>query len=73
MPNQSIILSVPEMHCASCPKLIKVTLSELDGVVDVSASLDTKTVTVEFDPSLTSPKLLIDAIEEVGYTAKPQI
>lgn len=72
MTNQNIILSVPDMHCTSCPKLINMTLSEMDGVIQVNSSLDTKTVTVNINPDITTPQLLIEAIKEIGYTAHTQ-
>lgn len=69
MSNQNITLSVPDMHCDSCPKLVKITLLEIDGVVEVSASLETKTVIINFDPQKTSIPTLINSIKEIGYIA----
>ncbi|MFA4827012.1 MAG: heavy-metal-associated domain-containing protein [Candidatus Shapirobacteria bacterium] len=69
MSNQNITLSVPDMHCDSCLKLIKITLLEIDGVTEASASLDSKTVVVNFDPQKTSTDALINSIHEIGYTA----
>lgn len=69
MSNQNITLNVPDMHCDSCPKLIKISLLEIDGVDEASASLDTKTVVVNFDPQKTSTVSLINSIHEIGYTA----
>ncbi|MFA5828444.1 MAG: heavy-metal-associated domain-containing protein [Candidatus Shapirobacteria bacterium] len=69
MINENITLSVPDMHCDSCPKLIKITLMEMEGVEEVSASLDSKTVVVSFDPRKTSTEALISSIKEIGYTA----
>jgi copper chaperone CopZ len=72
MTTQITTFSVPDMHCASCPKLIKLTLEDLKGVGEVDASLDTKTVTVNYDPSLVTLELLISTIKEAGYTTTPQ-
>jgi len=69
MSNQNITLNVPDMHCDSCPKLIKITLMEMDGVEEVSASLESKTVVVSFDPKQTTTSVLINSIKEIGYTA----
>jgi copper chaperone CopZ len=69
MTNQNVTINVPDMHCDSCPKLIKISLLEIDGVVEVSASLDSKTVIVNFDPQKTSTDVLINSIHEIGYTA----
>ena len=69
MSNQNITLNIPDMHCESCPKLIKITLLEIDGVIEVSASLETQAVVVSFDPQKTSTSMIIDSIKEIGYTA----
>lgn len=69
MSNQNITLNIPEMHCESCPKLIKITLLEINGIDEVSASLDTKTVVVTFDPKKISIASIISSIDEIGYTA----
>jgi copper chaperone CopZ len=69
MSNQNVTLSVPDMHCDSCPKLVKITLLDIDGVVEASASLESKTVVVNFDPQKTSTDALINSIHEIGYTA----
>lgn len=69
MSNQNATFTVNDMHCSSCPKLIKMSLSEISGVQSVDASLENKTVKVFFDSSKTSPPLLIKTIEEIGYTA----
>lgn len=67
--NQTTTFKVPDMHCDSCPKLIKITLLEIEGVNEVSASLDSKTVVVNFDPQKTSTDALINSIKDIGYTA----
>ena len=68
----NITLNVPDMHCNSCPKLIKITLLEIDGVAKASASLDARTVIVDFDPQKTSTASLISSLREIGYTASLQ-
>lgn len=72
MSIQQTILNVPDMHCESCPKLIRLSLLEIDGVVSVSPSLETKTVVVDFDSQKTSTNHLINSIHEIGYTATLQ-
>jgi len=69
MSNQKVVFGVEDMHCESCPKLIKITLEEINGVVEVGTSLESKTVEVSYDPSKTSVGLLMTAIGEIGYTA----
>lgn len=60
---------VSDMHCESCPKVIAMDLEDTPGVATVNASLQTKKVDVEFDPTLTSPDKLIEVIKTSGYTA----
>lgn len=57
------------MHCPSCPRVIKMDLEEAPGVTSVIASLDTKSVIVEYDPSIQTPQSLIGIIKTSGYTA----
>jgi copper chaperone CopZ len=44
-------------------------LEDKPGVVAVNASLDTKLVVVEYDPSNISVPELISSIKDSGYTA----
>ncbi len=69
MSNKNVTFNVSDMHCASCPKVIKLSLLEIEGVQSAEASLDDKTVKVFFDTAKTNTPLLIKAIEEIGYTA----
>lgn len=66
---QTLKLSIPDMHCSSCPKLITLTLSEIPGVISANASLETKQAVVEYDNTLVTPDQLIGAIKEIGYPA----
>lgn len=67
--SKQVVLSVPGMHCASCPKIISMGLKEHKGVTSVAASLDTKKVTVDFDPSKTNLNNLVTNIKDSGYDA----
>ena len=67
--SKQVILSVPDMHCASCPKVISLGLKDLKGVTSVAASLDTKKVTVDFDPSKIKITDLVFNVKESGYAA----
>jgi copper chaperone CopZ len=72
MNLQKITLNVPDMHCPSCPKIIQLTLLEMNGILGVDASLESRTVDVEYDPALIQPSLIIEAIQKLGYTPQPQ-
>lgn len=70
MTTQKTILSIPEMHCESCPKLVKITLLEIPGIISVSVSLETKKAVVDYDSSVVGTSQMIKAISEIGYEAK---
>lgn len=70
--SKQVILSVSDMHCPSCPKLITIGLKDQKGVTSVAASLENKQVIVDFDPSKIKITDLIANVKESGYTAIPQ-
>jgi len=70
---QKVTFKVEDMHCESCPKLIKMDLEETPGVMAVNATLATKTVTVEYDEVMTNVDKLVEVIKNSGYTAAPLV
>jgi P-type Cu+ transporter len=67
-PSGHIELAVTGMSCASCAARIETKLNRLDGV-SATVNYATERATVEFDPSLVQPDLLVAAVEEIGYGA----
>jgi Cu2+-exporting ATPase len=59
--------------CGGCLKTIETALSETTGVSNARANLSARRVTVTFDPSETSPELVIAAIKAAGFSAAPLI
>jgi len=73
MPQiKKIALDIAGMHCNSCASGIQMVLQSTDGVVNASASYDTKKGEVEFDEEKTNLENIIKAIEQLGYKAKVQ-
>lgn len=66
--SQNIIFFVPDMHCDSCPKVIKLSLEEIPGVQSAEASLSTKKVTVVFYPTQVTSETLFQVIKDTGYS-----
>ncbi|HHQ15101.1 MAG TPA: copper chaperone [Chromatiales bacterium] len=64
---EQIQLKVEGMTCGGCVKSIQNALSARDGVSDTKADLDSKTVTIEFDPARIQKDGLISAIEDAGF------
>ena len=63
--SETLIYSVPAIHCAHCATSIREEVSGVAGVEDIAVDLDRKVVTVtgrELDDAA-----LRAAIEEAGY------
>jgi Cu+-exporting ATPase len=57
------------MTCAACQARVQRTLSRQPGVRDAAVNLMTRTASVTYDPSSSSPQQLVDAIRSTGYGA----
>ena len=68
--EQTITLSV-EMWCASCPYIIKRTLAQVPGVLEVKVSFDDQVAIVRFDDGRTSVTELTQATANVGFPSEP--
>src|ERR1700704_5620688 len=64
-----IELPIGGMTCAACASRIERKLNRLEGVA-ASVNYATETATVEFDPARVSPEVLVDAVAQVGYSAR---
>ncbi len=64
---EQIQFKVEGMTCGGCVKSIQNALSNRDGVVDTKADLESKTVTIEFDPAKIQKAGLAEAIEDAGF------
>lgn len=58
------------MHCQKCVDKLTDKLSFLKGVEDLKISLDSKTVTITYNPAKTDEVTLQKAIEKCGYSAR---
>src|SRR6476659_7437356 len=58
------------MHCAGCSARVQSTLEHAPGVAAANVNLMTGSATVEYDPSTTTPELLVETIRETGYGAE---
>lgn len=59
------------MTCQSCVKSVTDGLSSLDGVKNVSVSLQNSSATVNYDPSVINESQLVEAIEDCGFDTTP--
>jgi copper chaperone len=67
MLSETVVFTVPGIHCAHCAMSIREEVSEVDGVEDVAVDLDTKLVTIRGRPL--DDAALRAAIAEAGYEA----
>ena len=70
LPSTKLQLTITGMHCASCVKLIEMSLKSVKGVKEANVNLATEKATVSFDPTLTDSTALINAVQDSGYQAK---
>jgi mercuric ion binding protein len=68
--EQAVTLSV-KMWCPSCPYIIKRTLAQVPGVLDVKVSYDDQVAIVRFDDDKTDVTLLTQATADVGFPSEP--
>jgi copper chaperone len=61
------LFQVPEVHCAHCKSSIEGALNPLEGVNEAKVDIDTKVVTVDFDPGVVPQDKLVEAINGAGY------
>lgn len=70
--TKKVNLAISGMHCASCASGIQMVLQNTNGVLNASASYDTKKGEVEFDDEKTNIDNIVKAIEQLGYKAVEQ-
>lgn len=64
---QRVELTVEGMTCGGCVNSIQNALNGRDGVSNAAADLDSKLVTIDFDPSVIQREGLVQAIEDAGF------
>jgi copper chaperone CopZ len=56
-----------EFHCAGGKATIESEIGKLQGVKSVVADLETKVVTIQYDPAKQNQESLVAAIEKTGH------
>ena len=65
----TITLNIPEISCGHCTSSIESALKELAGIQSVTTSIENKTATVEFAEDQIALEAVIEAIDNIGFTA----
>lgn len=60
-----------EFSCPSCIQKIETKLTGLDGVESAEVKFSSGRIIAQHDPQRVSVRDLVEAVAEVGYTAKP--
>jgi Cu+-exporting ATPase len=68
--SAKVTIPVGGMTCAGCQAGVQKALQRQPGVVDASVNLMTASAAVTYDPSVTRPEALAEAIRETGYQAE---
>ncbi|KAK9673666.1 hypothetical protein RND81_12G182100 [Saponaria officinalis] len=62
-------LKIKGMACTSCAEAVERALSAADGVKRAVVGLALEEAKVNFDPNITDPKQIIEAVEDSGFEA----
>ena len=65
-----IDIPVQGMTCAACQASVQKALQRQPGVKDASVNLMMQNAAVTYDPAVTRPQALVEAIRETGYEAE---
>src|SRR5689334_14478900 len=65
-----ITIPVSGMTCASCQAGVQKSLQRQPGVLDAAVNLMMGNAAVTYDPAVTRPEALVEAIRETGYGAE---
>ncbi|MFL5562709.1 MAG: heavy metal translocating P-type ATPase [Gemmatimonadaceae bacterium] len=68
--REQIRIPVSGMTCAACQARVQRALQKTPGVADASVNLMMNSAAVTFDPRVSSPNALVDAIRATGYGAE---
>lgn len=64
------VLHVEGMSCSHCKASVEQALKTLNGVKDAHVSLESKTVSIEYDPAVVDEDGLKRTIADAGYEVK---
>ena len=65
--EQTVTLGVKNMTCASCPYIVKQSLTRIDGVKAVDVSFEEKKAVVQYDDARTNVEALTAATTNYGF------
>ena len=66
---RDLVIFIEGMTCMSCVRNIEGVMSTKNGVLFVKVSLDNKLGYFKYDPKVTSPEVMCDAVNDMGFDA----
>lgn len=66
---RDLVIFIEGMTCMSCVRNIEGVMSTKNGVLFVKVSLDNKLGYFKYDPEVTSPEVMCDAVNDMGFDA----
>ena len=69
-PNKEVVVLSCDLHCQGCCDKIMKNIAFEKGVKDIVCDIESKTVTVTFNPDKTDVSALLKAFEKIGKPAK---
>ena len=67
---ENVKLDISGMHCASCVATIEKSLKKIKGVENARVNLSTEKASVDFNPSVTRVRDIVENIIKRGFGAK---
>lgn len=64
---KTLIVPVTGMTCAACASSVDSILHKQEGVLDSAVNFANESAKIQFDTSLTSPEVLQNKLQEIGY------
>nr|XP_018917794.1 PREDICTED: copper-transporting ATPase 1 isoform X2 [Bemisia tabaci] len=71
LPKEDLqtIIGISGMKCQSCVRKIESNISEVPGVKSIKVNLDKRIGIISYDPELTDPEQVRQAVENLGFVA----
>ena len=65
--TEKVMLSISNMRCSYCSRVIEKKLKKMPGIADISVSYLTDKVLVRYDPEKTTTEEIRKSIKKLGY------
>lgn len=69
---QQVVLKVEGMTCAACPKTVRTSLEDVEGVYSAKATFEPPEAVVRFDPDKVTVEELTRATKNAGFPSEPK-